>query len=124
LTLLSAFKTAETTQRKTPSKTFLRARHSLSTQPYGRKVLRAQRDLRCDDFASDRVSKIECSNFPMTPYGSCRYLMTTQLRRCIQHSSLVFSVFWINTTRERNIYWMMTCISRSYLFSISRWIRI
>jgi hypothetical protein len=43
----------------------LRVRHNLSRQPYGRKVLRVQRDLGYGEFGSHCMLRREFSNFLM-----------------------------------------------------------
>lgn len=47
----------------TLSKTSLKVRHTLSNEPYGRKIPRVQRDLRYDNFGSYLILKTESNNF-------------------------------------------------------------
>jgi hypothetical protein len=47
----------------TSFETSQKTRHTMCRQPYGRKIPYVQQDLRCDDFGTYRVLKIEFSNF-------------------------------------------------------------
>lgn len=62
----------------TLSDTSLKARHTLSSQPYRGKVPCVQRGLWSGDFGSHRMLKIKSSNFPMI------VIDVTQSQRCFR----------------------------------------